>query len=241
MQASAAVVDATIDHVLRYRSPATDLREQVRAAEARMLSVHAASLIANQAKDFMKQVRCSGPAAPAPRPRADAAVAHPQRGPPHAYSRSCRPPPVPRLDPPRPKQCPRGVSHQPGARDATREGRARCPCPVRQDGVTEIEESLEANPVERTLNDQLLQDEREGRIAITRDAVRCPGITPHAGWACPPSRQMAAGREPRNGGLGKGRSVRPNAASSPLDPRGCTHCHCHCRGAGLRGLRVQLQ
>ena len=105
VQASAAVVDATIDHVLRYRSPATDLREQVRAAEARMLSVHAASLIANQAKDFMKQVRCSGPAAPAPRPRADAAVAHPQRGPPHAYSRSCRPPPVPCLDPPRPKQC----------------------------------------------------------------------------------------------------------------------------------------
>eukprot|EP01126_Amoeba_proteus_P061571 TRINITY_DN827_c0_g1_i1.p1 TRINITY_DN827_c0_g1~~TRINITY_DN827_c0_g1_i1.p1 ORF type:complete len:229 (+),score=31.97 TRINITY_DN827_c0_g1_i1:140-826(+) len=38
----------------------------------------------------------------------------------------------------------------------------------KQDGITEIEEALEANVVERRLNDDLLSDEREGRVVISR-------------------------------------------------------------------------
>lgn len=38
----------------------------------------------------------------------------------------------------------------------------------KQDGVTEIEESLEANEVERRLNDLLLQDEIDEKIQISR-------------------------------------------------------------------------
>uniref|UniRef100_A0A7S4JL18 Aldehyde dehydrogenase domain-containing protein n=1 Tax=Paramoeba aestuarina TaxID=180227 RepID=A0A7S4JL18_9EUKA len=39
---------------------------------------------------------------------------------------------------------------------------------LKQDGVTEIEESLQANTVERRLNDQLLQDEIAGKVDICR-------------------------------------------------------------------------
>jgi hypothetical protein len=39
----------------------------------------------------------------------------------------------------------------------------------KQDGVTEIEESIEANKVERELNDQLLRDEEAGQVAILRN------------------------------------------------------------------------
>ena len=38
----------------------------------------------------------------------------------------------------------------------------------KQDGITEIEESVEANTVERRLNDQLLADEATGKLAIDR-------------------------------------------------------------------------
>ncbi|CAE7244871.1 cscB [Symbiodinium natans] len=38
----------------------------------------------------------------------------------------------------------------------------------KQDGVTEIEESIEANVVERKLNDLLLEDERAGRVRVQR-------------------------------------------------------------------------
>ena len=38
----------------------------------------------------------------------------------------------------------------------------------KQDGVTEIEESVQANLVERRLNDQLLQDEELGKVNICR-------------------------------------------------------------------------
>lgn len=39
----------------------------------------------------------------------------------------------------------------------------------KQDGVTEIEEALEANPIEQRLNDQLLADEAKGKVNIRRD------------------------------------------------------------------------
>ena len=39
---------------------------------------------------------------------------------------------------------------------------------MKQDGVTEIEESLQANTVERRLNDQLLEDEMAGKVEICR-------------------------------------------------------------------------
>lgn len=38
----------------------------------------------------------------------------------------------------------------------------------KQDGVTEIEESVEANPVDHVLNDQLLADEAEGTVFVNR-------------------------------------------------------------------------
>lgn len=38
----------------------------------------------------------------------------------------------------------------------------------KQDGVTEIEESLEANPVEHALNDLLFKDELDGKVVISR-------------------------------------------------------------------------
>jgi cob(I)alamin adenosyltransferase len=38
----------------------------------------------------------------------------------------------------------------------------------KQDGLTEIEESVKANYVERQLNDALLQAEREGKVNISR-------------------------------------------------------------------------
>ena len=41
----------------------------------------------------------------------------------------------------------------------------------KQDGVTEIEESIEANEVERRLNDRLLHDEKQGVIDICRAPV----------------------------------------------------------------------
>eukprot|EP00041_Stephanoeca_diplocostata_P025030 m.647146 g.647146 ORF g.647146 m.647146 type:complete len:811 (-) comp22654_c1_seq1:955-3387(-) len=86
------VVDQVIEHIKTYASPAgNDLREKMRRVEARMLSVHAAALVGNQAMDFKKQ-----------------------------------------------------------------------------DGVTEIEESLEANEVERRLNDLLFQDELDGKLSISR-------------------------------------------------------------------------
>ena len=45
--------------------------------------------------------------------------------------------------------------------------RRRCAAHL-QDGVTEIEESIEANHVERNLNDLLLADELAGNVAISR-------------------------------------------------------------------------
>eukprot|EP00930_Biecheleria_cincta_P027468 TRINITY_DN19297_c0_g3_i1.p1 TRINITY_DN19297_c0_g3~~TRINITY_DN19297_c0_g3_i1.p1 ORF type:complete len:745 (-),score=116.88 TRINITY_DN19297_c0_g3_i1:91-2283(-) len=41
----------------------------------------------------------------------------------------------------------------------------------KQDGVTEIEESIEANVIERRLNDLLLADETAGRVRIQRDVA----------------------------------------------------------------------
>ena len=41
----------------------------------------------------------------------------------------------------------------------------------KQDGVTEIEESLEANAIERRMNDALLEDEKEGIVNISREPV----------------------------------------------------------------------
>jgi hypothetical protein len=43
----------------------------------------------------------------------------------------------------------------------------------KQDGITEIEESVEANTVERRLNDLLLSDEKAGKIKINRNAALC--------------------------------------------------------------------
>ncbi len=41
----------------------------------------------------------------------------------------------------------------------------------KQDGVTEMEESVMANSVERKLNDLLYQDERDGKICIVRKPI----------------------------------------------------------------------
>jgi acyl-CoA reductase-like NAD-dependent aldehyde dehydrogenase len=42
---------------------------------------------------------------------------------------------------------------------------------MKQDGLTEIEESVQANEVERRLNDMLLQDEADGKLCISRAPV----------------------------------------------------------------------
>ncbi|KAL7536023.1 hypothetical protein ACHAXR_006864 [Thalassiosira sp. AJA248-18] len=42
---------------------------------------------------------------------------------------------------------------------------------AKQDGVTEIEESIMANSVERKLNDALFQDEQDGKVAIARKPI----------------------------------------------------------------------
>jgi len=89
---SSELVDEVISHIAGLSRARTDLREQIRRIEAKLLSEHAAALIGNQALDFQKQ-----------------------------------------------------------------------------DGVTEIEESLEANPVEQRLNDLLFQDEASGKVAISRE------------------------------------------------------------------------
>ena len=41
----------------------------------------------------------------------------------------------------------------------------------KQDGVTEIEESLEANAIERRMNDALMEDEKAGIVNISREPV----------------------------------------------------------------------
>lgn len=41
----------------------------------------------------------------------------------------------------------------------------------KQDGVTEIEESIMANSVERKLNDRLFEDELSGKIEIIRKPI----------------------------------------------------------------------
>ena len=42
---------------------------------------------------------------------------------------------------------------------------------AKQDGVTEIEESIMANSVERKLNDALFQDEVDGKVVIERKPI----------------------------------------------------------------------
>ena len=42
---------------------------------------------------------------------------------------------------------------------------------AKQDGVTEIEESIMANSVERKLNDALFQDEVDGKVSVTRKPI----------------------------------------------------------------------
>ena len=42
---------------------------------------------------------------------------------------------------------------------------------LKQDGITEIEESVQANHVERKLNDLLLKDQAHGEVNIIRTPV----------------------------------------------------------------------
>ncbi len=42
---------------------------------------------------------------------------------------------------------------------------------AKQDGVTEIEECVSANAVERRLNDALLEDEADGRVVVGRRPI----------------------------------------------------------------------
>ena len=44
-----------MQHLSTYTPPTTDLREKIRLIEADLLSIHAATLISNQALDFKKQ------------------------------------------------------------------------------------------------------------------------------------------------------------------------------------------
>lgn len=92
--ATPAEIESAIGHLAGYTPPTVDLRAEIRAIEAELLSDHAAFLVSNQAMDFKKQ-----------------------------------------------------------------------------DGVTEIEESIEANVIERGLNDQLLADELAGKVSIARDVA----------------------------------------------------------------------
>merc|ERR1719473_1971589 len=41
----------------------------------------------------------------------------------------------------------------------------------KQDGITEIEEAIQANLVEQRLNDALLEDERKGLVVVRREAA----------------------------------------------------------------------
>ena len=47
----------------------------------------------------------------------------------------------------------------------------------KQDGVTEIEESVQANLVERRMNDQLLEDEAAGVVTINRATAFCACVS----------------------------------------------------------------
>lgn len=42
---------------------------------------------------------------------------------------------------------------------------------AKQDGVTEIEESIMANSIERRMNDMLFDDERDGKIVVSRRPI----------------------------------------------------------------------
>ena len=98
--ASHAEVEQLRDHAATFRPAPADLRAAVRRAEARMLTVHAGELVANQTLDFGKQ-----------------------------------------------------------------------------DGVTEIEEALQANEVERRLNDQLWEAEAAGSITVPRRVALVPCVS----------------------------------------------------------------
>lgn len=101
MLASPSELAALTEHATTFHPAPADLREPVRAAEARLLSAaHFGQLVAHQTLDFGKQ-----------------------------------------------------------------------------DGVTEIEEALQANPVERRLNNQLWEAEARGELVIPRRAIFVPCVS----------------------------------------------------------------